>query len=132
MKMLLAAAPRSRSRCRAVTSMLAGQVCRARRCDGVGAGQCDRVPELAIEPWAVVWVIVVEVSASWAGVAPLSTVMTPELLTVRWQRQLGAGIDFEVPALVKTLLDGGVLVLDLVAAAGDMDVAGEVGRARRC
>ena len=39
------------------------------------------VPELVIEPRPAVWVIVVEVSVSWA-VAPLSTVMTPELLTV--------------------------------------------------
>ena len=40
------------------------------------------VPELVIEPRPAVWVIVVEVSVSWAGVAPLSTVMTPVLLTV--------------------------------------------------
>ena len=39
------------------------------------------VPELPMAPWAVVWVIVVVVSASTPGLAPASTVMVPVLLT---------------------------------------------------
>ena len=63
-----------------------------------------RVPELVIEPRPAVWVIVVEVSVSWAGLAPLSTVMTPVLLTVSVASGSSApALTSRWPALVKTL-----------------------------
>ena len=107
--------------------------CRARRCRWCRAAHVIQRAGIADGAGVVVWVIVVEVSASSPGRGARGVDGDGAGIADgdRWQLQLAAGFDFEVAGIGEDVA-GSVLVLDLVAAAGDIDVAGEVCRARRC